>query len=67
MTAPNETLTKSEVPAENRPETPAERRERLEKSLETGLEDSFPGSDPINIVQPSPTAADRRRKHGSKP
>jgi hypothetical protein len=45
---------------EKRPETPAERRERIEKSLEAGLEDSFPASDPINIVQPAPSVEDRR-------
>jgi hypothetical protein len=45
---------KSEIPVQNRPERPAEQRGRLEKSLEAGLEDSFPASDPINIVQPPP-------------
>jgi hypothetical protein len=44
------------------PETPAERRQRLEKSLESGLEDSFPASDPINIVQPPPTIYDGRKQ-----
>jgi hypothetical protein len=47
-----------------RRETPAERRERAEKSLESGLEDSFPGSDAINIVQPAPSVEDRRAKAG---
>jgi hypothetical protein len=45
---------------EKRPETPAERRARVEKSLESGLEGSFPGSDPINIVQPAPSIYDCR-------
>jgi hypothetical protein len=54
----DETLAKKEIAAGHRAETPAERRERLEKSLETGLEDTFPASDPLNIVQPPPTAAD---------
>jgi hypothetical protein len=49
---------------EKRHETPAERRARLEKSLESGLEDSFPGSDPINIVQPAPSIQDRRKRAG---
>jgi len=49
-----------------RPETPAERRERAEKSLESGLEDSFPGSDPINIVQPAPSVEDRRAEAGKQ-
>jgi hypothetical protein len=63
----DEPLTKNEVPAKNRPETPAERRERLEKALETGLEDSFPASDPLNIVQPPPTVADCGREARGKP
>jgi hypothetical protein len=61
------TLARNAAPAENRPETPAKRRERLEKSLETGLEDSFPASDPLNIVQPPPTAADCRRETDGHP
>jgi hypothetical protein len=40
--------------------------ERLERSLDEALEDSFPASDPINVVQPPPTSSDklhrRRRK-----
>jgi hypothetical protein len=67
MGTSHETLTKNEVRVEKRPETPAERRERLEKALETGLEDSFPASDPLNIVQPPPTAADCGREAGGKP
>jgi hypothetical protein len=49
---------------EARPENPDERRRRQERSLEQGLEDSFPGSDAINIVQPPPSARDltKRRK-----
>jgi len=46
--------------AEKRPEMPADRRRRLEKSLESGLEDTFPASDAISIVQPPPTALDQR-------
>jgi hypothetical protein len=36
------------------------RRRRLEESLEHGLEDSFPASDPINVTQPPPTPGDKR-------
>jgi hypothetical protein len=43
---------------EKRPKSPAERRQHLEKSLESGLEDSFPASDAINVVQPPPTMED---------
>jgi hypothetical protein len=49
-----EAVMKSEIPVQNRTERPAEWRGRLEKSLEAGLEDSFPASDPINIVQLPP-------------
>jgi hypothetical protein len=34
-------------------------RQRLERSLEEGLEDTFPASDPINVVQPPPTVEDK--------
>jgi hypothetical protein len=44
--------------AEQRPEPPAERRRRLEKSLESGLEDTFPASDAISVVQPPPSSHD---------
>jgi hypothetical protein len=36
------------------------RKRRLERSLERGLEDSFPASDPINVTQPAPTRPDKR-------
>jgi hypothetical protein len=47
-----------------RPESEADAKERrrLEKSLEEGLEDSFPGSDPVSVTQPSPSAQDRKEK-----
>ena len=31
-------------------------RDRLEKALEIGLEDTFPASDAVAAVQPAPTA-----------
>jgi hypothetical protein len=42
-----------------RPGEDEKERERLERSLEEGLEDSFPASDPINVVQPPPTPTDK--------
>jgi hypothetical protein len=53
--------------AEKPPENPIERRQRLEKSLESGLEGTFPGSDAINIVQPAPSVYDRIKKAGDAP
>jgi len=40
------------------------RKRKLERSLEQGLEDSFPASDPVNVTQPAPTrrSNDKRRK-----
>ncbi len=58
MAKAKETGSGSEEAAKKRPEDPAERRRRLEKSLELGLEESFPASDAINVVQPPPSVLD---------
>jgi hypothetical protein len=62
MGSSKEPVVDSDATEEKRPENPAERRRRLEKSLESGLEDTFPGSDAINIVQPAPTPYDKKTK-----
>ncbi|WGR95271.1 MULTISPECIES: hypothetical protein [unclassified Bradyrhizobium] len=36
----------------------AEKR-RLDDALEEGLEETFPGSDPVNVTQPAPSKEDR--------
>jgi hypothetical protein len=59
MAISNESVVANENTPEKRPESPAERRQRLEKSLELGLEETFPASDAVSIVQPPPTACDR--------
>jgi hypothetical protein len=60
MGIPNETVAENELGEKaNRDE---ERKRRLEKSLEQGLEDSFPASDPINVTQPPPTAGDKKKR-----
>ena len=44
----------------------AEKR-RLDEALEEGLEETFPGSDPVNVTQPAPTKGDshvRRKGEG---
>ena len=43
-------------------EAEVKERQRLEKSLEEGLEDSFPASDPINVIQPPPSVQDSKDK-----
>ena len=39
----------------------AEKR-RLDEALEEGLEETFPGSDPVNVIQPPPSKGDHRVK-----
>jgi hypothetical protein len=39
----------------------AEKR-RLDEALEEGLEETFPGSDPVNVTQPPPSKADHHLK-----
>jgi hypothetical protein len=40
---------------------PAEKRRDAakEKALDQGLEESFPGSDPVNVTQPAPSKKDK--------
>ena len=62
MGIPNPTVMENELREDKRHEEDAKQRERLERSLETGLEDSFPASDPINVTQPPPTKGDKKKK-----
>jgi hypothetical protein len=39
----------------------AEKR-RLDDALEEGLEETFPGSDPVNVTQPPPSKEDHHVK-----
>lgn len=39
----------------------AEKR-KLDDALEEGLEETFPGSDPVNVTQPPPSKADHHIK-----
>jgi hypothetical protein len=41
----------------------AEKR-RLDQALEEGLEETFPGSDPVNVTQPAPSKGDHHIKRG---
>jgi hypothetical protein len=45
---------------ERTPKEDEKLRRRLERSLEEGLEDTFPASDPINVIQPPPSPTDKR-------
>jgi len=37
----------------------AKRRSKLDDALERGLEDTFPGSDAVSVIQPPPSARDK--------
>ena len=37
-------------------------KRRLDDALEEGLEESFPGSDPVSITQPAPSKPDHAVK-----
>jgi hypothetical protein len=37
-----------------------EENEKLDDALERGLEETFPASDPVSVVQPPPSAYDKR-------
>ena len=39
----------------------AEKRQ-LDRALDEGLEETFPGSDPVNVIQPPPSKADHHVK-----
>jgi hypothetical protein len=37
-------------------------KRRLDDELEEGLEETFPGSDPVSVTQPAPSTGDDRAK-----
>jgi hypothetical protein len=37
-------------------------KRRLDEALEEGLEETFPGSDPVNVTQPAPSKGDHHVK-----
>jgi hypothetical protein len=61
MGIPRDSVVEDDVHDKTQRDREEARKRRLEKSLEQGLEDSFPASDPINVIQPAPTVGDKRR------
>ena len=41
----------------------SQQAERLDEALERGLEDTFPGSDPVSVTQPPRSFYDRNEAH----
>lgn len=48
---------------DNQPKDPE--KKKLDDALNKGLEDSFPGSDPVNVTQPAPSKHDQDIKRKS--
>lgn len=48
--------------ADQRRKREERRKEELDDSLDRGLEDTFPGSDPVAITQPPHSAQDRKKR-----
>ena len=47
--------------AAKRREREAKRKEKLDEQLDKGLEETFPGSDPVAVTQPPHSTYDKRR------
>ena len=45
-----------------RRERDAKRKQKLDEQLDEGLEETFPGSDPVAVTQPPHSSYDRRRR-----
>jgi hypothetical protein len=41
-------------------EAKSREKRQLDQALEEGLEETFPGSDPVNVTQPPPSKGDLR-------
>lgn len=53
----------TEAAKDRRRHSPGEiEKRRLEESLNEGLEDTFPASDAVNVIQPPPTKPDKDDK-----
>ena len=46
---------------EDRKERQAKRKKAMDDALDRGLQDSFPGSDPVAVTQPPPSARDKHK------
>ena len=46
---------------EERKEREKKRKEALDDALDRGLQDSFPGSDPVAVTQPPPSKRDKHK------
>jgi hypothetical protein len=45
--------------AKSRPDKDKTDKKKLDEALDKGLEESFPGSDPVSVTQPAPSKQDQ--------
>ena len=61
---PNDAVSQADIDRkrreEAREETAKSGKQKAEQSLEEGLQDTFPASDPINVVQPPRSRQDKK-------
>ena len=61
---PNDAVSQADIDRKRRQEAREEERNegrhRADKSLEQGLEGTFPASDPVNVTQPAKSPQDRK-------
>ena len=64
MPVPKQHVVEDELEEEEKSKRDSDeaRKRRLERSLEQGLEDTFPASDPVNVTQPAPWHREKKRK-----
>ena len=62
MAIRHDTIAEDELDEKGRRDRDEAQKRRLERSLEQGLEDSFPASDPISVTQPPPSVGDKRKR-----
>ena len=61
---PNDTVSQGDIDRKRRQESREEEREgsrhKADKSLERGLEGTFPASDPVSVTQPPKSPQDKK-------
>jgi hypothetical protein len=62
MGIPNDTVAEHELDDKRKGDREETQKRRLERSLEQGLEDSFPASDPISVTQPPKSVGDKKKR-----
>ncbi len=46
----------------SRKDAKGDEKRQLDEALDEGLEETFPGSDPVNVIQPPPSKGDHHVK-----